>query len=212
MLEISHEWLKKNFTNPIIFDIGCADLCDTVSLKNSLPKAQIHAFECLDYFRESNTVLAQRYNINYQHVAISEIDGFVDFYPSDELNGKKWPWSGSVCKPNEILYNNPEWKWGEKIRVKSKSLKTICDELNLIPDIIIIDTQGAETRILQSLEFIKPKIIWAEISEFKNYDTKTTYQEFVNLMLSFGYIEIAKDKLEHNALYKLNNIKLTEYL
>jgi FkbM family methyltransferase len=209
MLGINHNWLKDNFVNPVIFDIGCADLNDTIGLRQTFPNSTIHAFECLDFFKESNERNAKTYNINYHHLAVSDIDESITFYPSLELRGEYWPWSGSICEPDKHLTQDAKWKWDKAITVPSKSLVTLCNDLNVNPDVIILDTQGAEYKILKNINLIKPSVIWAEVSEFHLYKTGVTYKKFNSMLELNGYREVFTNKSD--SLYVNNLMQFTDY-
>ena len=54
-----------------------------------------------------------------------------------------------------------------------------------------MDIQGAELKAMKGIGKYKPKYIQAEICEFQSdYDTGTTYQEWLSYMQSLGYIEV----------------------
>ena len=72
-----------------------------------------------------------------------------------------------------------------------------------------IDAQGAEYRIFSAIGDFKPKVIWAEVSEFNMYKTGVTYTDFCDLLSNYGYSMKHKDK--HDALYILNDFKTTDY-
>lgn len=210
MSNLNLNWLKNNIAvNPVIFDIGCADMYDTINIKNSIHNAALYAFECSEIWRERNYVTAANNAIHYQHVALSDNDDSVFFYPSDSLDGQDWPWSGSTCSPGSNLLNE-RWNWGEKYLVPCITLNKFCIENNVFPNVIHIDVQGAEYKVFKNLDTkIRPQIIWAEISEFHMYETETSYAEFKNLMLSYGYEEKYKDN--YDALYVLAGHTITEY-
>ena len=97
MSNLNLNWLSNNLTNnPIIFDIGCADMHDTIKIKNKISNGIFYAFECSSTWKEQNLKTALKNDINYFHMAMSDIIGTLTFYPSDVLDGQEWPWSGSV--------------------------------------------------------------------------------------------------------------------
>ena len=211
MSNLNLNWIKENFQdkNIVVFDIGCANMGDTLRMKESLPHAIFYAFECAEVWRESNSKKAPAHEINYFHLALSDVDGTQTFYPSNIFQGEKWPWSGSVCKPGEYLQNDT-WEWGEGYTVPSTTLETFCNDHNIIPNFIHIDVQGAEYKVFSKLGTIRPKCIWAETSEFHNYETGVDYETFHNLMVNYGYQQIYKD--DWDSLYILKNLKFTDYI
>jgi len=210
MSNFNLNWLTENIHNtPIIFDIGCADMSNTINFKKKFPQSIVYAFECAEVWKSQNLEKAKVNDINYFHTAISDNTGYLKFYPSIELNGTQWPWSGSICKPGTELINE-SWKWGSPYTIESITLNDFCKINSIIPEIVHIDVQGAEFKVFQDLkkEF-RPLIIWTEVSEFHLYQTGNTYEDFRNLMISLSYREQFKDNWD--ALYVLNNIFVTEY-
>lgn len=211
MSNINLNWLTNNISNPspIIFDIGAADLTDSITFKNIMPSAELYAFECAEYWKPQNLLRSEQHNINYFHMAISDVSGFDTFYPSETLKDQKWPWSGSTCKPTHHLLTN-DWVWGDQYTVPCITLNDFCETNNIIPDFIHIDAQGAEYKIFKHLKKeYKPRIIWSEISEFGHYDTKVTYNLFCNMMRELGYIEYCKDGPD--SLFIISGEHFTEY-
>jgi len=210
MSELSIPWLQTNFSDtPItIFDIGCADMNDTLNFKGALPNAVFYAFECGEYWLENNTQLASMHKVNYFHMAVSNVDGELEFYPSESHKGiENWWLSGSTCKP---ITNPYDLTWGTPYTVKSIRLDTFCKIHNIIPDIIHIDAEGAEYNVLSSMGEYKPKCIWAEITEFQSHDTGITYSKFSELMQNLGYIKWHHNKSDD--LYVLPQYNFTPYI
>ena len=210
MSNLNLNWIKENFqnTNIVVFDIGCANMGDTIKMKAAISHGVFYAFECAEVWHESNLKKALVHKINYYHLALSDIDGIEIFYPSNVFQGNALPWSGSVCKPSEYLQSD-DWKWGDGYTVPSTTLETFCKDHNVVPDFIHIDVQGAEYKVFSKLGNIRPRCIWAETSEFHNYETGVDYETFHSLMVNYGYQQIYKDHWD--SLYILNNLKFTDY-
>lgn len=210
MSNLNLSWLKENFStkDTVVFDIGCADMSDTIQMQQSIPNATFHAFECNRHWLESNLHKSDQYGIHYHHIALSDQEGELKFYPSMSLDGKEWPWSGSILEPDENLLNE-RWVWSDAVTVKTTSIEKFCNNYNLNPSFIHIDVQGAEQKVLRSLGHYRPLAIWAEICEFDMYKSGTTYDEFNNLMKFMKYTQVYKDK--HDALYVYQNAELTPY-
>jgi FkbM family methyltransferase len=210
MSDINLNWLTENFPeNCVIFDIGCANLGDTVTFKTLLPNNTYYAFECSTVWKEQNLLTAERYNINYYHIAISDNNNGVNFYPSLKNKDEDWNWSGSMFEPKEY-FKSTGLEWGKPYRVDSITLNEFCKTNNIVPDFIHVDVEGAEYSIFKDMDpSIRPKAIWAEIMCFHLFDTKTTYTTFNTMMLNQGYKQIYVDN--HDALYVREDILLTEY-
>jgi len=213
MSDINMDWLTENFGDKpmTIFDIGCAAVnSDAAMFKAVLPKSQVYAFECADVWKETNTTESTRCGINYFHVAISDINDTITFYPSVSYNGQNWPFSGSVCKPIKTILSSETFEWGSPHSVESIRLETFCDTHNVTPDFIHMDVQGAEYKVLSNMGNYRPWAIWTEVNEFENcYDTNTTHAMFSQLLTNFGYNKIYGNNIDE--LYVLNSLTVTPY-
>ena len=213
MSDLNTKWVLENFSDKPInfFDIGAAQVSgDAIVFKTTLPNATIYAFECAEIYREHNFQFAQWYDIKYFHCAMSDKNGTATFYPSDTYNGNHHPYSGSICKPTMTITSSGEFVWGEPYTVETIRLDTFCDKHNVYPDIIHIDVQGAEYKVLSSMGNYRPLCIWAEVNEFENcYETNVKYKDFNELMISLGYIKHHSTGLDE--LYVLSNLVVTPY-
>lgn len=213
MSDINTKWLIENFGDkPMsIFDIGCANVGgDAAMFQQILPNASIYAFECADIWKETNTREAEARGINYFHIALSDANDTVTFYPSATYNGESWPYSGSICKPNKTEVSSGTFVWGEPQTVKTMKLDTFCDTHNVTPNFIHMDVQGAEYKVLSNMGRHKPWAIWAEVNEFENcYDTNTTHAAFIQLLSDLGYTKIYGNNIDE--LYVLNELNVTPY-
>lgn len=209
MSDLNLDFLIENFSDKKInfFDIGCADLEDTINFKNSLPNSNFYAFECNEKFKESNIELSLNFGVNYFHNALSDTEGDIIFYPTDTFNGQKdWNTSGSTCKPIPNEYYDVTY--GEPYFVNSVILNKFCDENNISPDFIHIDVEGAEYKILSKLGKYRPLCIWSEIDAFDILNERgVKYEDFDNLLYSYGYKKIYSNHID--ALYVLNESKIT---
>lgn len=211
MSDINMDWLKNNLPeHPVLFDIGAANLNDSFQFRQNFPTAKIFAFECADSWKEINFNNAPKAGIVYFHMAISDEDGYTTFYPSVQLGNNPWAWSGSTCKPTENL--REDLKMGQGVNVRSMKLNSFCKEKGIYPDFVHIDAQGAEYKIFKAIKedlTVRPKFVWAEVTEFENYDSQTTYDGFNLLMEELGYVKIYK--AECDELFALKDSKYTEY-
>lgn len=211
MSDINLQWLVDNFSDrhAVFFDIGCADVGgDSLMFKTLFPLAQVYAFECASYWKEHNIEQARLNGIHYFHIAIADHCNGVTFYPSENNHeNEQWPWSGSMYAPGEHL-NSVGLKFGESYTVPSTTLNMFCDEHNVTPNFIHIDAQGAEHAIFKNMN-VRPEAIWAEISEFHLYDTGVTYDDFNQMMLSYGYEQKYLDN--HDTLYVHSSMNFTAY-
>lgn len=213
MSDINTNWLIENFGDkPMnVFDIGSAHVDgDAAMFKRLLNNASVYAFECGIVWKERNIQSAIIHGVNYFHVAMSDTNGEVTFYPSSTYNGEIWPYSGSVCKPILTEVSSGTFVWGEPYTVETIRLDTFCDTHNVTPDFIHIDVQGAEYKVLSNMGKYRPWAIWAEVNEFENcYDTNTTHKGFSQMLYDFGYTKIYSNNLDE--LYVLKDLSLTPY-
>jgi FkbM family methyltransferase len=204
MSTLNLQWLAENFSNQqvVIFDIGCADMCDTVRIRQILPYAKIHAFECEERWNEMNCSTARQHNIIYHHLAMSSSSGQELFRPSLTFSGEPWGYSGNLSDV-ENTTNSDILVWGDPYFVKATTLNDFCIEHNLVPNFIHIDTEGAEYKIFANLNTnIRPNAIWSEITEYRD-------NKFDQLLYSYGYLKVFTNGTD--ALYTHNDSNLSVY-
>jgi FkbM family methyltransferase len=213
MSDLNTKWVLENFGDRHInfFDIGASHVsADAMFFKTVLSNATIYAFECAEIYREHNFQFSGWHDIKYFHCAFSDHDGIDTYYPSDTFNGLVHPYSGSICKPTTTTVSSGEFVWGDPYTVESIRLDTFCNKHNVSPDIIHIDVQGAEYKVLSSMGNYRPLCIWAEVNEFENcYETNIKYKDFNELMTTLGYTKYHSSGLDE--LYVLNNLTVTPY-
>jgi FkbM family methyltransferase len=207
MSEINKQWLAENFPkNCNIFDIGCADMGDTMRFKELMPNNRFYAFECSQAWLTNNLRYAKEYGINYFHIAMSDHCNGVQFYPSENWKGKDWNWSGTTFKPGI----QEGMQWGEPYSVESTTLNEFCKTHCVVPDFIHIDVEAGEYAVLNNMEpTFRPKAIWAEICILSLHDSKVDYHKFNDMMLGQGYTQVYISG--QDALYVRNDVNLTSY-
>lgn len=204
------EIIKNYFTdqdNLTIFDIGACDFKESIIFKSSFKNSKVYSFEPDSYNIDKFSQNAIRFGIEVLPIALSDSDGEVLFYPSDNLNGKTWKNSGSIAKPvikegtsEGIFHDGLEYDL-KGCKVKSKRFDTFCIENNINNiDYLHIDVQGAEMKVLKCLGDFRPKLIFAETSEFETYETGTNLEDFDNFMKDLGYI--IKNRFKYDTLYE----------
>jgi FkbM family methyltransferase len=210
MSELNLNWVKENFTEKkaVIFDIGCASMCDTIAIKLLLPDSTCYAFECNKEWQNTNCNNAVERGIYYFHCAFTDIDGYTMFYPSDKNKGENWPYSGSTCQPLNTLPHK-HLTWADPYTVFTTKFDTFCNRFNVSPSFVHIDVQGAEYKVLSHLGKYRPLAIWTEVCEFNNYNTHVNHTDFNNLLLSYGYDLVHSEVSDE--LYVLRGSNLTPY-
>jgi FkbM family methyltransferase len=208
MSSLNLNWIKENFDEDFVFfDVGCMDMRDSAQLKMMMPKAKVYAFECSNALLSVNLNRAIDFGIHYFHTAVCHIDGIIQFRQSLTQYGHQHLDSGSIFGLNPL--DEQGKVYAQPYDVRSIRLETFCEKLNLVPDFIHIDVEGAELKVFQNIGNYKPKCVWAEVDTFEHYATGTTRSEFDNLMYSLGYVKIFDSKKD--SLYKLTDFEVTPY-
>lgn len=181
----------------IIFDIGSYDGNAALQFKQRYPEAQVYAFEAsptvYSGFRQKEELRTQ---IVYTHLALSDSEGQTIFYESSGVNDC----SGSILKST---HKRDDMKFSAGVPVPMTTLENFCrnNGVNFI-DVIHMDVQGAEYKVMKGLGNLRPKMVFAETAEYENYDGSLTRDDLDNLMASLGYrVEL---RLQYDTLYILN--------
>ena len=159
--DINCEWLIENFgdQNSVIFDIGAADLGDSVRFRRFLPRSKIYSFEPSPAHQPNNKQVAATYGIFYYPIAMSDKSGTDMFYPGNTDFETLGLYTGTLL-PRQA----PPEKWLPPVKVITISFNHFCEQHHVRPDFIHIDVEGAECLVLSDMsQSFKPKAIWAEI-------------------------------------------------
>jgi FkbM family methyltransferase len=190
----------------IIFDVGACNFNESYSFKELL-KAEVYAFEPDRDNIKAFAEMAISKGIKVFPIALSDEDSETIFYPSDNLNGIVWKYSGSLIKPvvkegtSEGIYHHNLFYDLKGYKVTTKRFDTFCKENNISKiDYLHIDVQGAEMKVLSALGNYRPKLIFAETCEFDTYETGINLEDFDNFMKNLGYI--IRNRFEYDTLYE----------
>lgn len=172
MSDFNIAWLKENLSdeNLKIFDIGCADLSDSIRFRRYFPSSKIYSFECAPIWQDNNQILCKNYNIEYFEYAISNKSGHEIFYPTvvratDDMSRYAGTLRPDLCDNlyyRDVIFQDP-------IIVKTITINDFCKHMNVIPDFLHVDAEGMDLVILSNLdlEFL-PKLMWAEVDILDN--------------------------------------------
>lgn len=207
MSDVNFKWVSKMFNDkPItMFDIGCADMSDSVNFKQINKDSVIYAFDCNDFWIKPNTKIAIENGIHYLHCAFADKIGEIKFNPSLTQGDCLHPFSGSIYSPINLHGKT----YGEPTTVQCITIESFCNNFNVCPDFIHIDTEGAEYIIFQYMGKYKPKLIWSETCGMYEYATGKTGHDLSRLIESLGYTEIYTGP--GDSLYRRNDFKTMEY-
>jgi len=212
MSDINLKWLQENFANrpTVVMNIGCADLTDdSLRFKIALPMSTVYSFECAEVWQTSNYEKAKAYDLHYEHVGISYFDGQEKFYNRQEEENTCWQYASGFSDPQSCK-DRPFESWTEKI-VNVVSLNTVCQQKNIKPDFLHIDTEGEEYNVLKNLqEEFWPQGIWLEAWEtFRNNDQTRVPYSVLDRMLQDRHYQCLYNN--GDALYVKKDFNTTKY-
>lgn len=186
MTDLTREVLRKYGICPsLIFDVGAYDLWSSDQYQSYFPHARIVAFEASirNYFEKCLYRLGTKQLI---WAAVSDVDGFIEFNDTEGT----WEGSGSILKPTEAMLRSYEgMTFGEPYRVPSIRLDTFCEKACVpCPNLLHIDAQGADIRVVRSLGTLKPQYIFMETSACTEYEgAPSSVDEIYREMVECGY-------------------------
>ena len=190
-----------------VIDVGGWNFSDSITIKRSLPHAQVVCFEPADVNLSNYAANAIRHGIHIVPLAVSDENSEAVFFPSVAWKGRPWSASGSLMKP-VVKAGTEEGIQHESLiyDLKGCEVKTIrldtCCELNRFEpiDYLRMDVQGGEYKVIRGLGELRPALIFAETCEFETYETSMTIERFDQLMTSLDY-QILK-RFRDDTLYK----------
>lgn len=178
---------------PVIVEIGAHVGSDTVEFATLFRDGDIYAIEPVpDNFERLNFKLKNFNNVKAFQFAISDdvSEGRQEMYLCS--NGC----SGSLLKPKEHLEYFPDATFDENLSVPTKSFLNFISENNLSHiDLLWIDVQGMELRILKSLadSISKIHLIYTEVSNKEFYEGGAQYVELKEYLEKNNFQTIASD-------------------
>ena len=220
-------------SNPNIFDIG-ANIGQSIDRFSILfKKSKIYSFEPTPglfetlnekYKNNINTKIQKNCEINLFNIALDDKVSEQNFY------SYKWNSMNSLIPidKNSKFYKSREVemkkstseKYEEIIKVKTKNLDKICEDLQIDGiEILKIDTQGNEDKILQgSIELLKLKkikLIEIELILGFSYERSVSFYNIEKILNPLGYKLIAIDHASNilsTPNYGCNLIYVNSYL
>ena len=199
--DLNCEWLIENFgyRDSVIFDIGAADLSDSVRFRRFLPRSKIYSFEPSPIHQPNNKQVAETYEIFYYALAMSDKSGTDMFYPGNPDFEAMGLYTGTLL-PRQA----PTEKWLPPVEVITTSFNHFCEHHHVRPDFVHIDVEGAECLVLTDMiQSFKPKAIWAEI--FPMAKPNPLFQ----IMNKQNYKVECMDRFD--TLFVRNDVQLTHY-
>lgn len=196
--------------HPVILDIGCNDGTQTAWFLDLFQKSRVYSFEPDPRAREKFRAKILDARATLFDVAISDKDGFIDFYASGGIpptNAEKYPhgWdlSGSIRKPKEHVNAVPWCRFEEPITVKTKRLDTWAAEENITSvDLIWADVQGAEVDLIRGAQetLKKTRFLYTEYNNKELYEGQVNLKQLLRLIPDYRVV----CRYEYDVLLKNN--------
>jgi FkbM family methyltransferase len=179
------DFMKKihqtGFEPKVYLDIGSRDLMQTIEVAQYHPNTRFIAFEPVPWqYQVCYERSLEWDNIEVYNYAISEKEGYADFWQLEQNTG-----ASSLLEPiADIPASN---NVSNKIEVECKRLDNFISSLGIKSvDCLWIDTQGTELSVLKSLGKYLDDVLFihteaSPIPYYKNQSTKDEIENFLSL-------------------------------
>lgn len=187
-----------------ILEMGAKDCADTLRFHREFPYAHIYTFECnQDTLPICRKAVAGNDHITLTESAVSDTDGTLTFYPIDAAktvtpykDGN--PGASSLFKASGKY---PLEQYAQKeVRVPSTRLDTFMDK-HALPgiDILWLDTQGAELKILHGLgkKLRNVRSIITEVEFMEIYSGQPLFREIRSFLEAHGFVMVSVYKNQY---------------
>lgn len=189
----------------VIFDIGAWDFGDSIRFKERFPDCEVYGFELLPDNYEKFSPLAKDVGIKTSKIAISDDVGFFEYYEAKHQHGDNA--QSSLLAPSDLYLD----KYGSMVTHTKSIKKTYCMTLNFICqlydikgiDLLHIDVEGAEYKVINGLGELRPKLIFAEFLLDGGWIGQKSFKETCELLHSLGYTEVKS--MGHDKLFLHSN-------
>jgi FkbM family methyltransferase len=207
---VIHQLNLLNIDPKTILDIGSRDLDQSIEFRQRFKDAKILAFEPNPQQKNICQEKAARHNIDFYSIAISKIDGIIEFNAVDPNCKDPNIGASSILNFSDELVKQSIKRHSEmpvqtnKIKVESRNLDNFLNEKGITNiDVIWMDVQGLELEILKSSPIIisNTRLIHLE-SEFRTiYKDQPLYPEIKEYLESIGFKEVY-NRQEYRPEYK----------
>ena len=213
----------------IIADIGAWHAKQSVELAVAFPNATVYSFEpnpetfdeCLNNI--SNQPKQIRDRIKLIKLALSDINGIVNFYPLD--TSKTSSSNKGIASLSKLRQDKNGSFLGDfwvqkEIQVESMTAKKFFETFNIKGfDLVWMDVQGAELKVLKGFEetLANTKAILTEVGIIPYYDTHCLKSDMDYFMGASGFLELKEaykevswacgDANEADVIYVVNSNK-----
>ncbi len=211
MKKIDIKNLLGNIENPVIFEIGTNDGEDSEQFIKTFSDINLYCFEpdprAVYRFKDR---MNKYENYKLYEIAISNTNGFIDFYLSGGKNPGMpnygdWDKSSSIKKPKLHLEQHKWCKFDKIIKIETKKLDDFIKDKNIdCIDFMWVDVQGAEKELIEgSIETMKKtQYLYTEFDNVELYEGQIKLDEILKMLPDFEVVTF----IENNVL--LRNVKI----
>lgn len=188
-------------TDPVIVEIGCNDGSNTMWFLDLFENPTIYCFEpdprAIARFKQK---VGERPNVTLFELAISDREGFVDFYQSGGRRDNEWivktmpqGWdlSGSIKQPYRHLRVHPLVTFDQKIQVPTVTLDSFCEQHGIgSVDLLWMDVQGAEFEVFggATRTLASTRLLYTEYSNQELYKGQRGLRDMVKYLRGFSVV------------------------
>lgn len=206
-----YESLLSFLPSPDCFlEIGAYDASHSVRMRHKYPNSSIYAFEAgtPNYVFNKDKTDFESLNINYLNLAVSDKNGFADYYISKKYLDPDLPFT--VFGANGIVKRNDEVECHEVLKIKSVTLDSFLKERDLINSkkCMWIDVEGSAKEVLSGAEesLENTLAIFIEVEEIARWDDQWLRKDIEEYLGSKNFFPIARD-FEDNTQYDIVFLK-----
>jgi len=189
------------FDNPIIFDIG-ANIGQTLTqFKNIWPESEIHCFEPIDEFYTKLFEYSKKYdNVSCYNHGFGDVDNDVTFYYHEVQPMLSGIYKLNPNSKDNISINQPDLaglKDGDFLKNSNQEIKVKLHKLDTFTgywamdniDILKLDTQGSEAKILKGAEktLEKTSVVLTELNFYDLYTKKLSFFDIEQFLKPAGF-------------------------
>lgn len=190
------------------FDIGSRDGESAIAVKNLIPECRAFAFEANPkIFSQFAAKNAADGLIQYQNLAISNINGFIDLHVprtssevviGDEIVQMHHVEAEDTGRSSILKRSDPNATY-DNHKVPTRTLDQVCKETraaSLDPIALWIDVEGAATQVLAGAKktLSKAAIVFIEVEGHAFWDAQAQSHTVIERLVDLGFVPIARDR------------------
>lgn len=174
----------------VIFEFGSQDGGDGLRYKLAYPKAEVYSFEpSPDLYKRVSRI--EKYGVNTYNFGFNSYPGKVIFYQARMKDNNTVMGAGSILpitKETQLKYNHLNFDL-EPSTIYCTTIEEFCFKNNMGNiDFMQIDVEGAADKVVQGFGYIRPKILFIELSATQDSYYGAAKTENVNkILFDWGY-------------------------